>query len=72
MPSMTEKMLVRQVMSLRPTFPGCLFSGFHYMMHEGHAEEMGLQAYLTNPVPMGGMARAIQAAIPPKVFHTIT
>jgi hypothetical protein len=39
-------------------------------MNEQKAGTMGLQAYLTKPVLMGDMARAIQAAMQHKILHS--
>jgi len=69
MPSMTGEMLAKQVIRLRPKFPIILCSGFSYTMNEKKAEAIGLQAYLTKPVLMDEMARALQAAIPRKVLR---
>lgn len=69
MPSMTGEMLAQQVMRLRPKFPVILCSGFSYTMNENKAEAMGLQAYLTKPVLMDDMARALQAALSQKTLH---
>ena len=70
MPGMTGEMLAQQVMTVRPKFPVILCSGFSYTMNEQKAGVMGLQAYLTKPVLMGDMARAIQAAMKPKVVQS--
>ena len=70
MPGMTGERLAQQVMSYRPKFPVILCSGFSYSMNEQKAGTMGLQAYLTKPVLMGDMARAIQAAIQHKILHS--
>jgi PAS domain S-box-containing protein len=70
MPGMTGERLAQHVMSLRPNFPVILCSGFSYTMNEHKAEEIGLQAYLTKPVLMDDMARAIQAAIHQKMLHS--
>ncbi len=70
MPGMTGDRLAQHVMSCRPKFPVILCSGFSYSMNEQKAETMGLQAYLTKPVLMGDMARAIQAAIQYKILHS--
>jgi CheY-like chemotaxis protein len=69
MPSMTGEMLAKQVLHLRPSFPVILCSGFSYTMNEKKAEAMGLKAYLTKPVLMDEMARALQAAIPRKAIR---
>ncbi len=69
MPSMTGEMLAKQVIRLRPSFPVILCSGFSYTMNEKKAEAMGLKAYLTKPVLMDEMARALQAAIPRKAIR---
>ncbi len=63
MPGMTGELLAQHVMRLQPNFPVILCSGFSYTMNETKAEAMGLQAYLTKPVLMDDMARAIQAAL---------
>ena len=70
MPGMTGDRLAQQVKTVRPKFPVILCSGFSYTMNEQKAGIMGLQAYLTKPVLMGDMARAIQAAIQQKVLHS--
>ncbi|TFG60958.1 MAG: response regulator [Nitrospirales bacterium] len=70
MPGMTGDRLAQHVLSCRPKFPVILCSGFSYSMNEQKAETMGLQAYLTKPVLMGDMARAIQAAIQYKILHS--
>jgi PAS domain S-box-containing protein len=70
MPGMTGERLAQQVMSYRPKFPVILCSGFSYSMNEQKAGTMGLQAYLTKPVLMGDMARAIQAAMQHKILHS--
>jgi PAS domain S-box-containing protein len=67
MPGMTGEILAQQVMQFRPNFPVILCSGFSYTMNEEKAGAMGLQAYLTKPVLMDDMARAIQSAMPIKV-----
>lgn len=70
MPGMTGERLAQQVMGLRPNFPVILCSGFSYTMNEHKAEEIGLQAYLTKPVLMDDMARAIQSALHQKIQHS--
>ena len=70
MPGMTGERLAQQVMNVRPKFPVILCSGFSYSMNEQKAGIMGLQAYLTKPVLMGDMARAIQAAMQNKILHS--
>ena len=69
MPSMTGEMLAQQVMSVRPNFPVILCSGFSHTIDENKAVEKGLQAYLTKPVLMDDMARAVQAAIQQKTLY---
>ena len=66
MPGMTGELLAQHVMRLQPNFPVILCSGFSYTMNEMKAEAMGLQAYLTKPVLMDDMARAIQTALQKK------
>ena len=66
MPGMTGEMLAQQVMRLRPNFPVIVCSGFSYTMNENKASAMGIQAYLTKPVLMDDMVRAIHAAIQKK------
>ncbi len=66
MPGMTGEILAQQMMRFRPKFPVILCSGFSYTMNEDKARAMGLQAYLTKPVLMDDMARAIQAAMQKK------
>ena len=68
MPGMTGERLAQQVMSLRQNFPVILCSGFSYTMNEQKAGEMGIHAYLTKPVLMDDMARAIQAAVQQKML----
>ena len=70
MPGMTGEMLAQNVMRFRPNFPVILCSGFSHMMNEAKAESIGLQAYLTKPVLMDDMARAIQAALQKKMSRS--
>jgi CheY-like chemotaxis protein len=63
MPGMTGELLARQVMSIRPGFPVILCSGFSYTMNEEKSLAMGLRAYLTKPVSMSDMAKALQIAL---------
>ena len=71
MPGMTGEKLAQEVMRCRPDFPVILCSGFSYMMNEEKARAMGLQAYLTKPVLMDDMARAIEAAIHKKALPSM-
>jgi PAS domain S-box-containing protein len=70
MPGMTGEILAQQVMQFRPNYPVILCSGFSYTMNEEKAGAMGLQAYLTKPVLMDDMARAIQLAMPKNVSRS--
>ncbi|MDH5698619.1 MAG: PAS domain S-box protein, partial [Nitrospirota bacterium] len=63
MPGMTGELLARQVMSIRPECPIILCSGFSYTMNEEKALGIGLRAYLTKPVSMSDMAKALQVAL---------
>ncbi len=71
MPGMTGELLAQQVMKFRPNFPVIVCSGFSYTMNESKASEMGLQAYLTKPVLMDDLARAIQLAIQKKKARSL-
>jgi len=66
MPGVTGEMLAQEVMRFRPNFPMIVCSGFSYTMDEKKASAMGIQAYLTKPVLMDDMVRAIHAAIQKK------
>ncbi len=66
MPGMTGEILAQQVMQFCPHFPVILCSGFSYTMSESKAQAKGFQAYLTKPVLMDDMARAVQLAIEKK------
>ncbi len=70
MPGMTGELLAQHVLQLRPKFPVILCSGFSYTMNETKAEAMGLEAYLTKPVLMDDMARAIQVALQKKLSRS--
>mgnify|MGYP000082494368 CR=1 FL=1 len=70
MPGMTGELFAQRVLRLRPNFPVILCSGFSYTMNETKAEAMGLHAYLTKPVLMDDMARAIQAALQKKMSRS--
>ncbi len=70
MPGMTGEILAQHVMKFRPIFPVILCSGFSYTMNETKAEAMGLHAYLTKPVLMDDMARAIQSALQKKMSRS--
>ena len=70
MPGMTGELLAQHVLKLKPNFPVILCSGFSYTMNESKAQAMGLQAYLTKPVLMDDMARAIQVALQKKMSRS--
>ncbi len=70
MPGMTGETLAQEVMKVRQDFPVILCSGFSYSMNEKKARTIGLQAYLTKPVLMDDMARAIQAAMQGKISQS--
>lgn len=63
MPHMTGDILAREMMLIRPDIPIILCTGFSDLMSEDKARSMGLREFITKPLVMKHLARAVRYAL---------
>ncbi len=63
MPHMTGDVLAREMMLIRPDIPIILCTGFSDLMSEDKARIMGLREFITKPLVMKHLARAVRHAL---------
>ena len=64
MPTSTGDMIAKQMLTLRPSIPIILCTGFSHTMNEEKALAVGIRVFLRKPYQIQELAEAIQRALP--------
>ncbi len=63
MPKLTGKELLKELLSIRPTLPTILCTGYSSQINESEAKKMGISAFLMKPVDFPGMLQIIRGLL---------
>lgn len=63
MPHLTEQMLAKEVMAIRPDTPVILCTGHSDLIDEKRAEEMGIKTFVMKPIAMGEITKTIREVL---------
>ena len=66
MPNMTGTDLAKELMSIRSDIPIILCTGFNEQIDEDRAKEMGISAFVMQPIAMRKMANTIRQVLDKK------
>lgn len=63
MPGMTGMELLARIRRVRPEIPVILCTGYSEMLDEDSAKQMGVDVFLSKPIPIRGLVTAIESVL---------